>query len=386
MRKLTLLWVRLLAGLTVVCAAVAQDEDRPSSVDVNLAELRPGECHRLSWSGLAHYVCIKAGSENSARHALEDISADRNINLVRSLEKTQLIHGAEVANAYFAMELYLGSLPRRSLRSDLLVLTAHGWPQGCIVSSNFTDPDEAGNPQLTGFSDPCSGRSYDALGLQISGALQSSEYHLFVPPYRFVSDSVIRIGELPDQAGRFNFDFAPDFQEEILGINERLRLAVRWGRIEVVWQLLAAGADPNYRGVNDTTTLHLPISRNDKQVLALLVMMGADVNARNAEGWSVLNGAMWFHSPDSIEFILRNGAKPALHCMNSKCSVDPLSGMLSIMPLRKETAQMVELLLEHGADPTAEFEGLSPVDRAREAGDQEVLNLLLDRIGGQSDH
>ena len=51
-------------------------------------------------------------------------------------------------------------------------------------------------------------------------------------------------------------------------------------RLEVLAVLLAAGADPEQRGVNDGTALHHAVARRDLEAVTWLLAHGADPHAR----------------------------------------------------------------------------------------------------------
>jgi ankyrin repeat protein len=51
-------------------------------------------------------------------------------------------------------------------------------------------------------------------------------------------------------------------------------------RLEVIHILLAHGADPDMRGINDWTPLHYAVSRRDAEAIRLLLLSGADPSLR----------------------------------------------------------------------------------------------------------
>jgi len=68
----------------------------------------------------------------------------------------------------------------------------------------------------------------------------------------------------------------------------KLREAIREGDIEAVQQHLVAGADVNAKDDNGWNPLHLAAENGRKQVAELLIANGADVNAKDNNGWTPL--------------------------------------------------------------------------------------------------
>jgi ubiquinol-cytochrome c reductase iron-sulfur subunit len=92
----------------------------------------------------------------------------------------------------------------RSAKPEYGVLVGICTHLGCIPM--FYPQPDANRPAADwpgGYFCPCHGSKYDLAGRVFSGV--PAPYNLPVPPYRFLSDTQIRIGENPTGA---NFDFA----------------------------------------------------------------------------------------------------------------------------------------------------------------------------------
>jgi ubiquinol-cytochrome c reductase iron-sulfur subunit len=91
----------------------------------------------------------------------------------------------------------------RSAKPEYGVLVGICTHLGCIPM--FYPQPSAGQPTADwpgGYFCPCHGSKYDLAGRVFSGV--PAPYNLPVPPYRFVNDATIRIGENPPNV---NFDF-----------------------------------------------------------------------------------------------------------------------------------------------------------------------------------
>jgi ubiquinol-cytochrome c reductase iron-sulfur subunit len=93
----------------------------------------------------------------------------------------------------------------RSLKPELGVLVGICTHLGCIPlfypNASATTPVAS---WLGGYFCPCHGSKYDAAGRVFSGV--PAPYNLPVPPYRFVNDKTLRIGENDASATAWNFD------------------------------------------------------------------------------------------------------------------------------------------------------------------------------------
>ncbi len=93
----------------------------------------------------------------------------------------------------------------RSLQPELGVLVGICTHLGCIplFYPNASETTPVTN-WLGGYFCPCHGSKYDAAGRVYSGV--PAPYNLPVPPYRFVNDKTLRIGENDASATAWSFD------------------------------------------------------------------------------------------------------------------------------------------------------------------------------------
>ncbi len=93
----------------------------------------------------------------------------------------------------------------RSLKPEFGVLVGICTHLGCIplFYPNASETTPVTN-WLGGYFCPCHGSKYDAAGRVYSGV--PAPYNLPVPPYRFVNDKTLRIGENDASATAWNFD------------------------------------------------------------------------------------------------------------------------------------------------------------------------------------
>ncbi|MEZ2332293.1 ankyrin repeat domain-containing protein [Mesorhizobium sp. RCC_202] len=94
------------------------------------------------------------------------------------------------------------------------------------------------------------------------------EYAIYWSPARFVS-------ALLDAGSNPNYEDHAGFPSIIAALSTD-----RPDRLELIHILLAHGANPDTRGVNDWTPLHHAVSRRDAEAIRLLLHCGADPSLR----------------------------------------------------------------------------------------------------------
>jgi ubiquinol-cytochrome c reductase iron-sulfur subunit len=82
----------------------------------------------------------------------------------------------------------------RSIKPDVLVLVSSCTHLGCVPTNRFeVAPADLGSDWVGGFFCPCHGSKFDLAGRVFTGV--PAPLNLKVPPYRFVGDDVLIIGE-----------------------------------------------------------------------------------------------------------------------------------------------------------------------------------------------
>ena len=147
-------------------------------IDVDISKLEAGNMLTLLWRGKPIFVLKRTPEALASLPKVENELRDP-----ASAESEQ--------PAYAQNE-------DRSIKPDILVVIGVCTHLGCVPSYR----PEVGSVEPTwdgGFFCPCHGSKYDLAGRVYKGV--PAPLNLAVPPYRYVSDSTIRIGEDDNSAG-----------------------------------------------------------------------------------------------------------------------------------------------------------------------------------------
>nr|MDH4225467.1 ankyrin repeat domain-containing protein [Deltaproteobacteria bacterium] len=142
-----------------------------------------------------------------------------------------------------------------------------------------------------------------------------------------------------------------------------------WSQLQMVQQLLAAGADPKARNQAGNTPLMSAAEGGKPEVMALLLDSGTPVNARNTLGMTALAWAALKGHEAGVRLLLGRGASPDLH------------GGMGETPLMLASAAgyegVVQALLDHHAQPALRNRrGDTALSLARQRGHTGIQNLL----------
>ncbi|KAF5964013.1 ankyrin protein 3 [Fusarium bulbicola] len=178
-----------------------------------------------------------------------------------------------------------------------------------------------------------------------------------------------------------------------------LTTAIRENRVEMVDFLLSHGADPNVRGQDWPVCMAVrnpPVLKRILSVLAeprafkgvmemavvadqlesvkLLLAAGVSVEDKNGGVFSPLTSAIREDRKDIVWFLINEGGAD----INA-----PGEHLPVVKALRRYRgdSEILEFLLEHGADPNKVYRGWSGVMQAVENGDEKILRLLGEKAG-----
>ena len=145
-------------------------------LDVNLSGIEPGRQKTVQWRGLPIFVVRRTSNELSILRGPQDIArlADPNSKVLQQPKYADNWH--------------------RSIKPEYLVLVGVCTHLGCIPQFK-PRPGAISQGWLGGYFCPCHGSKYDLSGRVYKDV--PAPYNLPVPPYRFLSETTIRVGENP---------------------------------------------------------------------------------------------------------------------------------------------------------------------------------------------
>ncbi len=120
-----------------------------------------------------------------------------------------------------------------------------------------------------------------------------------------------------------------------------LRISVATGCVDIAIKLLNQGSNPNYRPEGMSSALLLSLENEYFDLAEHMVELGAEVDIRNAQGWTPLIWASMKGRQKAVEFLLSHGAN--IHA----CNNDGWNAVTGAY-FKKRTV-IVELLLSKGA-------------------------------------
>lgn len=155
-------------------------------VEVDVGKLAPGQQIAVRWRGKPIFI------------------VNRPPSLLKVLQEPQMVARLADPDSEQLQQPPYARNWHRSIKPEYAVLVGICTHLGCIPT--FYPNASASQPVadwLGGYFCPCHGSKYDLAGRVYSGV--PAPYNLPVPPYHFVGDTKLRIGENPPNS---TFDFA----------------------------------------------------------------------------------------------------------------------------------------------------------------------------------
>ncbi|KAK6085553.1 Ankyrin-3-like protein 5 [Seiridium cupressi] len=179
-----------------------------------------------------------------------------------------------------------------------------------------------------------------------------------------------------------------------------LTTAIRENRPELVDLLLSSGADPNVRGQDWPVcmavrqpvilkrllpalaeprafkgVMEMAVVANQLESIKLLLRAGVSVEDRNGGVFSPLTTAIREDRIEIVRFLLEEAGAD----VNAPGEHLPI--VKALRRLHDGDTEMLELLLNHGADPNKVYRGHNAIIQALENGEVDILKLLVDKCG-----
>jgi uncharacterized protein len=170
-----------------------------------------------------------------------------------------------------------------------------------------------------------------------------------------------------------------------------LMVAARTGNAEVVEQLLARGANPNARAARGQNALMWAVAQKHADVVKALLAHGADIHARSTV-WSQMMAVPPHGLPEynreiphggdtALMFAARAGdLESAKLLVASGADVndhDAWGVSATVLAAHSGYGDLVEFLLENGADPNAAAAGFTALHEAIMRRDERTVRALL---------
>jgi len=171
-----------------------------------------------------------------------------------------------------------------------------------------------------------------------------------------------------------------------------LMVAARTGNPAVVEMLVASGANPNARGARGQTALMWAVAQKHPAVVSVLLTHGADINARS-DTWSQVmavpphglpeyNRAIPHGGDTALMFAARAGdlesARLLVQAGADVNDQDAWGVSATVLAAHSGFGALVQLFLDHGADPDASAAGFTALHEAIMRRDEGTIRTLLD--------
>lgn len=194
------------------------------------------------------------------------------------------------------------------------------------------------------------------------------------------------------QMVRSLLDAGGDANAALLSGESPVMTAARTGNAQVVRLLLAAGANPNATAARGQTALMWAASQRHPEAVRALIESGADVRARS-ETWSMVMAIPPHAIEGNQQDVPHGGNTPLLFAarvgglssarllVEAGADIDASDAWgvsATTLAAHSGLSELVELLLDAGADPDAAAAGFSALHVAVMRRDAKIVGMLLE--------
>ncbi len=152
-------------------------------------------------------------------------------------------------------------------------------------------------------------------------------------------------------------------------LSDKLRQAMYTHNYTEARRLVDQGADPNTLSGWGSPFVYWCAEKGKSDLIDFALEKGADINATNKCGETALHKASYIGKVNIIDHLIDKGAN-----VNQKDIYNATPLFVAVLGNQIEA---VDALLGRGADPSiANHQGLSPVQKAKELGYDEIAVLL----------
>lgn len=185
-RRAAIVATSVVGGAGVVAAAIPyvaswgpseREKAAGSPVDVDVSSLAPGKMRVVEWRGKPIWILRRTPE------MIETLREDTD----------QLADPSSKRTAYPTPAYVLKEPALRSIKPELLVVVGICTHLGCSPSGPFAAGENSQLGPWPGFVCPCHGSTFDLAGRVFKD--KPAADNLPVPPYRYLSENTIRIGE-----------------------------------------------------------------------------------------------------------------------------------------------------------------------------------------------
>ncbi|CAM9383207.1 unnamed protein product [Pylaiella littoralis] len=162
-----------------------------------------------------------------------------------------------------------------------------------------------------------------------------------------------------------------------------LDLAAFEGHVDIAKSIIEHGVDVNAAGADGSTPLFYAVKTDNEEMVSLLCLEGAAVDALNGQRWTALHCAVDQGHAAATRALLAAGADVSRPCSENGMSALDLAASGGRVGIAKT-------VIEHGADVNAAYtDGRRPLFYAARAGWEDMVSLLcvegaaVDALDGQ---